>query len=295
MYISDFKYHRPKSVAEASKILEQCDNGLPLAGGTDLLVEAKKGLRIFTDLVSLAGLDELRIINEDTINIYIGAGITHNGLVYSDLLKNKLFALSEAASKIGSEQIRNTGTIGGNLCTAASCADTAPILMAYNAQVELTSHIGKRTIPLSHFIISHHKTDIKKNEIMTRIIVRKQNKSTAASFVKFGLRESASISVASSAVLLHFDSGVCNNASIVIGACAPTPVISENANNIIMGKTIDELSKNSELINKIITSASKDTFPIDDIRGTADYRRHLVRILTKRALAFAIKRTNILN
>ena len=294
MYLSDFKYHKPNTIAEALKILKQSVNGLPIAGGTDLIVEAKKGLRKFTDLVSLAGLDELRIINEDANNIYIGAGVTHNGLVKSELLKQKLFALSEAASKIGSEQIRNTGTIGGNLCTAASCADTAPILMAYNAQVELKSHKDARTIPLRDFFISHHKTDIKKNEIMTRIIVQKQNQSTGASFVKFGLREASSISVASSAVLLQFDSGICKNASIVIGACAPTPVICENANIITLGKAIDELTEWDFLIEFIVSKVVNDTIPIDDIRGTADYRRHLVKVLTKRAFALAIKRTNIL-
>ncbi|OGU40424.1 MAG: hypothetical protein A2X61_03895 [Ignavibacteria bacterium GWB2_35_12] len=295
MYIQDFIYHKPDSIHDASKILEQSENGMPLAGGTDLLVEVKKGIRKFSDLVSLSEIPELKIIDADTQNIYIGAGLTHNGLVYSELIKNKIPALSEAASKIGSEQVRNTGTVGGNLCTGASCADTAPILMAYDAQVELTSYQGKRTISLRKFIISHHKTDIKKNEIMTRIIIPKQKKSSGASFVKFGLREASSISVASSAVMIEFVSGVCKNVSIVIGACAPTPVISENANNLILGKTIDELTGNTGLIESIVAIASNDTIPIDDIRGSADYRRQLVKVLTKQALALAIERTKILN
>ncbi|MCL5990995.1 MAG: xanthine dehydrogenase family protein subunit M [Bacteroidetes bacterium] len=295
MYISDFKYHKPVSIGEASQILEQSEIGLPLAGGTDLLVEVKKGIRKFSDLVSLSEIPELKIIDVDSQNIYIGAGLTHNGLVYSEIIKNKIPAFSEAASKIGSEQVRNTGTVGGNLCTGASCADTAPILMAYNAQVELTSHKSTRTLPLRKFIISHHKTEIKKNEIMTRIIVPIQHKSSGASFVKFGLREASSISVASSAVMIEFISGICKNINIVIGACAPTPVISKNANKIILGKTIDELIGNSELIESIVIAAANDTIPIDDIRGSAEYRRHLVRVLTKQALALAIERTKILN
>lgn len=295
MYISDFKYHKPASIEEASKILEQSVSGLPLAGGTDLLVEVKKGLRKFSDLVSLSEIDELKNITEDSQSIYIGSGLTHNGLVYSELIKNKIYALSEAASKIGSEQVRNIGTVGGNLCTCASCADTAPILMAYDAQVELASHNSTRTLPLRNFIISHHKTEIKKNEIMTRIIVPIQKKSSGASFIKFGLRESSSISVVSSAVMIEFESGICNRVNIVIGACAPTPVISENANILILGKTIDVLKGNSELIESIVNAAANDTIPIDDIRGSADYRRRLVKVLTKQALALAIERSKILN
>ncbi|TAL68133.1 MAG: xanthine dehydrogenase family protein subunit M [Bacteroidetes bacterium] len=295
MYISDFKYHKPVSLEEASKILEHSYNAVPLAGGTDLLVEVKKGLRKFNDLVSLSGIPGLKNIEEDSQNIYIGACLTHNGLVYSELIKNKIPALSGAASKIGSEQIRNTGTVGGNLCTGASCADTAPILLAYDSQVELASHKGKRIIPLRKFIISHHKTDIKKNEIMTRIIVPKLQKSSGASFVKFGLREASSISVASVAVKIEFVSGVCNNVNIVIGACAPTPVISENANYFTLGKTIDELTNNALLIESVVSAASNDTIPIDDIRGSAAYRRQLVKVLTKQALALAIERTKIVN
>jgi carbon-monoxide dehydrogenase medium subunit len=290
MNILNFNYHKPDTIEEASRILERTENSVPLAGGTDLLVELKKGLRKTGDLISLTGLPELKKIFSNEDNIYIGACVTHTALIRSAIIYNSIPALVEAASKIGSEQIRNTGTIGGNLCTGASCADTAPILFAYDTSVELASYKNSRIVPLRKFFLSHHKIDIQKNEIMIRIIIPKQTMSAGASFVKFGLRDASSISVASSGVLIDFSSGICNNVRIVIGACAPTPVISENAQSLILGRTMDELSGSTALIELAADAAAKDSVPIDDIRGTAVYRKHLVKVLTKQALLKAIGR-----
>ncbi len=293
MYLPDFKYHKPKTIKEASAILLKSGNAAPIAGGTDLLVEIKTGLRQFRDIVSLSGIAELKQITEDDNNIFIGSALTHSEIIHSNLIQEKLSALAEAASKIGSHQIRNSGTIGGNLCTGASCADTAPILMAYDASVELVSENETRIINLKKFLIHHHQTDVRKGEILTKIIVPKRNCITGACFEKFGLREAASISVASSAVVLSFENGICSDAGIVIGACGPTPVFSNKASEVILGKSAKDIYGNNDIIESAAIAASEDSLPIDDIRGSADYRRELTKVLTRRAIHNVVKRTGL--
>ena len=291
MYLKDFIYHKPQTLQEACRVLEKCNNGAPIAGGTDILVEFKKGLRQNDDVVSLKEVKELKTINENDNELHIGACATHNEVLSSSLIKEKFPALSDAASKIGTDQIRNTGTIGGNLCTGASCCDMAPILIALNSSVEIVSSSSKRLVSLKDFFIFHKETSLKKGELMTKIIVPFSKRGMGASFEKFGLRETASISVASVSVSITSDGSICTDSNIVIGAVAPTPKISNNAINILNGKVIKNLTENSSLLKSIGEAAVKDTLPIDDLRGTADFRRHLVNVLTQRAVVKAAKRS----
>jgi len=291
LYLKDFTYHKPQTLTEACRILEQCKNGAPIAGGTDILVELKKGLRQNEDVVSLMGIKKLNTINENDNELIIGACVAHNEVSKSSLIKKRFPALSEAASKIGTHQIRNTGTIGGNLCTGASCCDMAPILIALNASVEIVSSSLKRVVSLKDFFTFHKETSLKKGELLTRIIIPQPPKGFGASFEKFGLRETASISVASVSVSITSDGNICTDSSIVIGAVAPTPRICNIAINILNGKIIKDLTENSSLLKSIGEAAVKDSLPVDDLRGSAEYRRHLVIVLTQRAVIKAAKRS----
>jgi len=284
LYLKDFTYHRPQTISEACSILERSQDGAPIAGGTDVLVEFKKGLRQTEDIVSLIDIKELKVISENEIGISIGACATHNEVFRSSLINKKFSALSLAASKIGTEQIRNTGTIGGNLCTGASCCDMAPVLIALNASVEIVGSTITRVVSLKDFFIFHKETAMKKGEIMSKIIVPFSQPSSAASFEKFGLREAASISVASVSVRLNSDGKICTDSCVVIGAVAPAPKICGNAMDILKGKEIKNLIENSSLLISVGEAAAKDALPLNDIRGSAEYRRHLVNILTQRAL-----------
>src|SRR3990172_7718096 len=233
MYLQDFKYYKPDTLEEACKLLEESKNGAPLAGGTDMLVEIKKGLRHQDEIISLGRIKELKIIEEESGNLYIGACTTHNEVRNSPLINSKIPAISEAASVIGSDQVRNTATIGGNICTGASCCDMAPVLIACNASVEIASSKGKRIISLKDFFVFHKETSIKKGEILTRIIVPLPEPGTGICFLKYGLREAASISVASASVMIKSDGSLCKNSCIVIGAVAPTPRISVKASEVL--------------------------------------------------------------
>ena len=291
MYLDDFKYHRPKTLEEACQLLEQCINCAPIAGGTDVLVEIKKGLRHNDEIVSLKEIAELKLLNKDKNNLYIGAGVTHNEVKKSLIIKENFSALSEAASNIGTEQIRNTGTVGGNLCTGASCCDMAPVLIAYDAKVEIASSTKRRVVSLKDFFIHHKETSLAKGEIMTKIIVPIPKSGEGVSFLKFGLREAASISVASVSVRINSDGDVCTDSCVVIGAVAPTPRISSKAIEVLNNKKITDLINNEEMLKSIGEASAKDSLPLDDLRGSAKFRKQLVNILTQRAVVTAAKRS----
>jgi len=290
MYISDFNYFKPASVEDACRILEENADAVPIAGGTDLLVEMKQGVCHHNVIVSLAGIEELKHISKKDNTLEIGAAVTHNEIAQSLVAADFCGAICDAASKIGTDQIRNTGTIGGNLCTGASCCDSAPVLMALNAQIEIAYNGGARRIPVRDFFIFHKETRIKKSEIMTKILITIPKPGTRVCFEKFGLREAASLSVASAAAAITVENDVCTEACVVIGAVAPTPMISPNANDLLIGSSLKNLKDDKWLLENAGEAAVKDSQPIDDIRSSKDYRRDLVKILVKRAVHGAVNR-----
>lgn len=295
MYISDFNYFRPKSIQEALAILHKSTDAAAVAGGTDLLVEIKNGLRSHADLVSLIDVKELKILDEDENNIIIGAAITHNELISSPIINKYLPALSDAATKIGSDQIRNMGTIGGNICTAAACCDTAPILMAMDASIVIVNTEQTKTIPLKDFFVFNKRTILKKGDLVTKVIIPKPTSGTGAYYEKFGLREAVSISVVSVAVMIKIKNNIIKNASVVIGAVAPTPKLSSKCMELLIGSSLSDISEKSALIIKAGQAAVSDSIPIDDIRGGAQYRRDVLNVMTQRAILKALENAKLNN
>ena len=290
MYIQEFTYHKPATVQEACKLLENENNAAAIAGGTDILVEIKKGLRHNDNIISLSEIKDLKRIEKFGNEIFIGATATHNEIKNSKLVKEHIPAVAEAASLIGSDQIRNTATIGGNLCTGASCCDMAPVLIASDALVEIVSIKGKRDVALKDFFVFHRETSIAKGEIMTKIIVPVSGKGTGVSFHKFGLRDASAISVVSASAMLKTDGDKCTDSCIVIGAVAPTPKISIKASEILRDKKLDVIEKDDSILNEVGKQVVKDSVPIDDIRGSAEFRRKLVSVLSRRAVLTALLR-----
>ncbi len=295
MYLQDFTYHKPATLQEACKLLESKKNAAAIAGGTDILVEIKKGLRHNDNIVSLSGIKELKILEESGNQLVIGAAVTHNEIKNSKFIKEKFPALTEAASLIGTDQVRNTATVGGNLCTGASCCDMAPVLIASNASVEIVSTNGKRIVALKDFFVFHKETSIGKGEIMTKIIVPLSEPGTGVCFKKFGLREAASISVASASAFVKVEDGVCVDSRIVVGAVAPIPKIIKKASKVLNGAKVTELLEGSSILKEVGEAAAADSLPLDDIRGSADFRKDIVNVLTQRAVIKATERAINLN
>jgi CO/xanthine dehydrogenase FAD-binding subunit len=295
MYLQDFTYHKPATLMEACKLLESKNNAAALAGGTDILVEIKKGLRHNDNIISLSEIKELKILEESENQLVIGAAVTHNEIKNSKFIKDKFPALAEAASLIGTDQVRNTATVGGNLCTGASCCDMAPVLIASNASAEIFSTNGKRIVTLKDFFIFHKETSIGKGELLTKIIVPLSEPGTGVCFEKFGLREASSISVASASAFVKVEDDICVDSRIVVGAVAPIPKISNKASEILKGAKVSELLERPSVLKEVGEAAAGDSLPLDDIRGTADFRRNIVNVLTQRAILKAANRAINLN
>ncbi|MBI4648327.1 MAG: xanthine dehydrogenase family protein subunit M [Bacteroidia bacterium] len=277
---------------KALALLEKSDNGAILAGGTDLLVELKTGLRFHKDIISLSNIKELKKIIKDENNLYIGAATTHKEIMTSRLIMKYIPSIAEAVSKIGSEQIRNTGTIGGNLCTGSSCCDSAPVLIALNAGVEIANSKFIKTVSLKDFFVFNKKTILGKGDIMTRVIIPIPAQGIGVHFEKFGLREAVSISVVSVAAMVKLKDNICIDACIVLGAVAPTPKISTKSADLLKGINISQVAENSKILEQVSQAAADDSMPIDDIRAGANYRREILKVLTKRAVLKAVENSN---
>ena len=186
------------------------------------------------------------------------------------------------AHEMGNPQVRNRGTVGGNICNASPLADLPPILIALNASVKIIEYAGERIIALEDFITGPGKTLIARDEILSEVIIPDQP-TTGSTYMKFGLRKSGALAVVGVAVAVTVKDNVLLDARIVLGAVAPVPMRAKKAEAILKGQTITD-----SLLEQAADSAFAECTPITDIRGSAEYRRDMVRVLTKRALRKAI-------
>lgn len=285
MYLPDFEYYVPESVTEACGLLAQFGSKATLiAGGTDILTKMKQEVMAPEVLVSLKNLSQLTNINYETgKGIIIGSRATHNDLVNSPVLQEKYLSICEAAHHMANNQVRNRGTVGGNIVNAVPSADLPPILIALGAMVKLVGTGGERTLPLEDFSKGPGKTVIKQDEILTEIVIPDQS-FTGSTYIKFGLRRSGALAVVGVAAAVVMDGDICKEARIVLGAVAPVPMRAKKAEEMLNGKTVTD-----ELIEEIGVCTAGESKPISDIRGSAEYRRDMVRVFTKRALSKAIK------
>ncbi len=289
MYLPDFEYHMPATIQEACALLaEKGQVAKVLAGGTDLLNKMKHGLVAPAVLISLKQLEQLSNIEyEEGKGVLIGARATHNAICNSKLLQEKYLSICEAAHHMANNQIRNVGTIGGNISNAVPSADLPPILMALDASITLVGTKGERVMALEEFFVGPGKTLLAPDEIIAQIVIPDQS-CTGSTYIKFGLRRSGALAVVGVAVAVTMDGNVCKDARIVLGAVAPVPMRAPKAEAMIIGKAISD-----DLLEEVGVCASTECKPIDDIRGSAEYRRDMVRVFTKRALRKAINEGHV--
>ena len=289
MIIPEFEYVSPKSLPEACALLVQHgDSAKVLAGGSDLLVKMKDGLMKPAYLISLKNLDGLKAIRYQIgTGVIIGARATHNEVMNNSILQGKYRSVCEAAHSMAADQIRNIGTVGGNLVNAVPSADMPPILIALDAQARIVGTTGERTIPLEDFFFGPGKTVLENGEILAEIIIPDQP-TTGSNYIKFGLRRAGALAVAGVASSVTVSDGACRDVRIVLGAVAPTPMRARQAENILRGKKISQ-----ELIDEAGKIAAAEAKPINDIRGSIEYRRNLVNVLTRRSLKSAIEKGHV--
>ncbi len=287
MRVDDFVYHRPDSVAQAVALLKQLGQGAHfIAGGTDLLPDLKRGRESARHLVALGGLEDLRGVHrQDDGSLRIGALCTLAEVATSPLVREAFPALAEATGMLGAAQIRNQGTLGGNFCRAVPCADTPPICLAADARVLLTDGQRERSVPAREFFVGPRETCRRSEEVMTALVVAPQPEGSGACYQRFTLRGGLALAVASVAARVVLAAGRLEHVDVVLGAVAPVPLPVEACSRLLVGKALDE-----ELLEQAGQAAAEAAQPITDIRGSMEYRREIVAVLTRRALSEAVAR-----
>jgi carbon-monoxide dehydrogenase medium subunit len=285
MYLPDFEYFAPDSLPEACELLAKFNSrARVIAGGTDLLVKMKHELISPEVLISLKNLGQFADISyEEGKGVVIGAGATHNMLTNSPILQEKYLSVCEAAHHMANNQVRNRGTVGGNIVNAVPSADLPPILIALGAVVRIVGTGGERQLPLEEFFVGPGKTVIGQDEILTDITIPDQSM-TGSTYFKFALRRSGALAVVGVAGAVEMEGNVCKDIRIVLGAVGPVPMRTYKAEEMLKGKAVTD-----ELLEQVGQCAAGESKPISDIRGSEEYRRDMVRVFTKRVLRKAIK------
>ncbi len=280
-----FAYEVPQSLQEASQVLRHWGpDARVLAGGTDLLVQIKESGWVPSCLVSLRHLDALKGIRWDEGRLWIGARTTMKELLGSSEAR-PCTALLEGAGLIGSPQIRSVATIGGNICNAAPSADTAPGLIALGAEAVIADG-GQRVVPVEDFFTGPGQTVLQTGELLTGVRIPRPPARSGSAYLRHTPRAWMDIAVVGVASYVQLDeAGRCADVRIALGAVAPTPIRAPQAEAILRGE-----SPTSEAIEAAARQAAQEARPISDVRGSADYRRHLVYVLTRRTLHMALAR-----
>lgn len=274
-------YYTVTCVEEALQLLDQFGaRARIVAGGTDIIIEMERGLRpgvdTLIDISRVPGLDAITL--EDGV-IHLGPLATHNHLVGSPLIVQRAFPLAQAAWEVGAPQIRNRGTVAGNLITASPANDTITPLYALGASVTLRASQGQRTLALDAFYQGVRKTAMRPDEMLAGVSFPAMAADERGMFIKLGLRRAQAISVINVAVILKFDGGAVSRARIALGSVAPTIIRAREAEAYLQGRAFTP-----ETIDVAARLAAAAASPIDDVRGTAAYRSEMLRVVTRRAL-----------
>ena len=288
--VQEFDLHRPTSVAEAVALLEQYNGrATVLAGGTDLLVNMKMERAQAEQVIAISRVKSLKAVAASDDGLTIGALATFYDVQQANVIRQRYQALNEAAHSVSGTQIKMMGTIGGNLCNASPAADSAPALLLYDAQVELTGAAGSRRVALADFFTGPGQTVRQANELLTGIILVPPQPAEGSAFLKLG-RVGADIAKVSAAVRLVRDGQRVAEGRIALGSVAPTPVRARQAEARLAGQPFD-----LALAEAAAQLAAQEIAPISDVRSTAAYRARVAYVLVRDALLAAWDRSIVIN
>jgi len=281
------EYYNVNKMDEALRILaEQGERARIIAGGTDLILEIERGVRkgidTLVDITRVPGLDEIVLDSDDVI--HLGPLVTHNHCVASRLVVERALPLALAVWEVGAPQIRNRGTVAGNLITASPANDTITPLAALGAWVTLASASGERLVALEDFYTGVRGTVMRPDEIMVDIAFPALKLEQRGMFIKLGLRRAQAISLVNAAVILSIENERVINAAITLGAVAPTIIHASEAEDFLLSKVLDE-----NVVSQAAALAVRAASPISDVRSTAGYRGEMVRVCVLRALRSLVK------
>lgn len=280
--IPEVEYYRPRTLDEALRLLREVEGSKVISGGTDLLVDMKTSRVKVRALVDIGSIAELRGVEDLGGVVRIGAATRLQELLESRTVSQSLPLLRAAVESMGSWQIRNMATIGGNLCNASPAADTAPPLLAYEAELVAVSWRGLRVIPATRFFVDYRRTALSNDEILKEILV-KRSEWTGWSYVKLGRRSGFTLSIVSVAVLARTSNDIIDDIRIALNSVAPVPVRAYKAEEILRGKRVSR-----SLLEEAARVVASEVSPIDDVRSTSWYRKEMSYRLTLDALTKAL-------
>jgi len=280
------RYEAPQSVAEAVQLIAADPSARVLAGGTDLLVQIRAGVRHPTAFIDIKRIPELLGIAIDSRELRLGAA-TPAAEICEDVLLSRLWpGFAEAVHLIGSTQIQGRGSVGGNLCNASPAADTTCALIVNQAICVIAGSRGEREVPVDRFSVAPGKTVLEKGEFLVALRVPRPAPRTSDAYLRLIPRSEMDIAVAGAGASVTLDAGgTCTAARIAIGAVAPTALLVPEAARALIGSRLDERA-----LQRAGEAASAAAKPIDDKRGTVAYRKTIAGVLTRRAVAIAASR-----
>jgi carbon-monoxide dehydrogenase medium subunit len=281
--VKSFEFFEPTTFAEASRLFAE-EHAQLLAGGTDLVIGMKAYTETPQSVISLQKITDLDGISTDSDGgITIGAITKARDVELSEDIQKHHTALAEGASEIGSIQIRNLATIGGNIAHASPAADTVAGLLVADAQVDIASADGGRSVPINELFTGPGQTVLKPGEIITQF--RLPGPVSGSHYIKHKIREVMDLAFIGVASAVNIDNGTITDARIGLAAVAPTPIRATEAEDLLKGKEIT-----SELLEQAGEAAAAATSPISDLRCSAEHRKEMVKVLTRRTLQLAIDR-----
>ncbi|MCX8278041.1 MAG: xanthine dehydrogenase family protein subunit M [Dehalococcoidia bacterium] len=283
----NFDYEAPTSLSSALELLALPGEVRPLSGGTDIIDQLKNNRRNADLVVDLKRVPELLTLEYNGSGLRIGSMVSCTEVHNFTAKKGGFAALTEASELIGSVHIQNRASVGGNVCNAAPSADTIPSLLIHEAVAHTARASGGRNIPLIDFFAGPGQTVLEKGEILKELVLPAPSANTASAYLRFIPRNEMDIAVAGVGSLIEVDpsTNVVTKARIALASVAPTPVRAYAAEEFLEGAKID-----SDTIEKTADLTVGSAVPITDVRGSAEYRKELIRVLTKRTLTICLER-----
>ena len=285
-----FDFQSPTTLAEALTLMASPGTVRALAGGTDLIDQLKTNRRNADLVVDMKRVPELQRLEVDGDGLHIGAARCCSD-VHHDRTVNSLYrGLADSTGLVGSVQIQNRAAVGGNVCNAAPSGDTTPNLLAHDAVAVIAGQSGTRKVALTDFFVGPGQTVLQKGEILQELVLPTPPQNSASAYLRFIPRNEMDIAVAGVGSFIHVDpkTMVVQKARIALASVAPTPVRARGAKAALEGKKITDA-----LIDEASEAAVESATPITDVRGSAEYRRELVKVLTRRTLGICLERIGI--
>ncbi len=285
--MKNFTVFDPTTVAEAVSLLaEHKDEIKVLAGGQSLLVLVKQGLVAPAYLLNIKKVSELKGINpQPDGGLRLGALTSHSEVLNSPVIREKYALLPEMAIKVGSVQVRNAGTLGGNLSHSEPAADPPPVFLALDARVKAVGPNGEREIPLSEFFVDFYETVLAPDELLTEVIVPPMPQGAKGAYFKFARKKAVAFAMVSVAAIVSLSDGKINDVRLGLGGVGQTPLRAIEAEEVLKGKQLDE-----KVLAEAAGAVMSVVDPVSDVHASAEYKKEMAGVFTKRAVREAAAR-----